>query len=70
MNHIPEASVNFLRQPDVLDKAKISKSHLWDLVAKKQFPAPVKLSPRVAVWLESEVDGWMLARVAESRAAA
>ncbi|MBA4143961.1 MAG: AlpA family phage regulatory protein [Nitrosospira sp.] len=54
---VPER--RFIKIRRVLDKVGISKSHLYALVAKKQFPAPIKLGRRSSVWMEPEVDEWM-----------
>ena len=37
------------------------------LVAKGEFPAPVKLSARRKGWLQSELIAWQQARIAASR---
>lgn len=54
-----------IRLPEVLTRTSFSRSHLYDLVSKKQFPAPIKLSPRHVGWLSSEVTSWLGQRVAE-----
>lgn len=57
----------FIKIPRVMDMVALSKSQLYALVAKKQFPAPIKLGIRSSAWLESEVEEWIEARTAESR---
>jgi prophage regulatory protein len=57
----------FLDLPQVLDVTSSSRSHIYALVAKKEFPAPIKLGTRSARWLEAEVQGWMEDRIAKSR---
>jgi prophage regulatory protein len=39
----------------------------WLLTKAKrgEFPAPLYLSPRALAWVESEVDAWLVARLAE-----
>jgi len=56
---------NFLRIPKVAKKTGLPKSTIYQYVTEGRFPPPVKVSPRVAVWLESEIDAWMIDRVAE-----
>lgn len=57
----------FIRLPEVLNLVGLSRSHLYALVGKKQFPKPVKLGIRSTAWLESEVHEWIETRTTESR---
>ena len=52
--------MQYLRITDVVEKTKLSKSHIWELSKSGNFPIPINLSPRVTVWVESEVDNWMV----------
>ncbi len=56
-----------LRPKDVAKKIGVSLSHLYQLVASGQFPQPIKLSERISVFIEAEVDEWIQKRVDESR---
>lgn len=60
-----EARVTFIRQPEVLKRTQLSRSTLYELVAKGAFPKPLKLGERINCWPEHEVNQWMLARIAE-----
>ena len=51
--------MRYLRIQDVKNKTKLCKSHIWEQVKKNNFPQPIKLSPRVTVWDEDELDSWM-----------
>lgn len=58
-------SPRFLRRKAVLDRAGgISATLLFNLEKAGDFPRHFMLSPRCAVWLESEVDEWLSARAA------
>ena len=47
-------------QPDILSRGRLSKSHLYNLMARGQFPKPCFVSgPRFTRWSASEVDAWM-----------
>lgn len=48
-----------LRLPQVLSKTGLSRSNLYRLVARGQFPKGFKLSERTVVWDEAQVDGWL-----------
>ena len=50
--------------PQVLAKTGLSKSLLYALAQKGEFPKPIKLSERSSAWVESEVNDWIDARIA------
>lgn len=50
---------NFLRIKDVMKKTGIAKSTIWLWVSEGKFPKPIKLSPRITVWMSKEIDKWM-----------
>ncbi|KAB7886423.1 AlpA family phage regulatory protein [Poseidonibacter ostreae] len=50
----------FLRIDDVVKKIGISKSTIWQWAKEDKFPKPIKISPRVTVWAEDELDNWMM----------
>ncbi|WP_308669911.1 helix-turn-helix transcriptional regulator [Xanthomonas arboricola] len=56
-------SERFLRKPEVLSRTGISRSHLYWLMDRCRFPKSIPLSPRVTVWLESDVDAWIAAQI-------
>ena len=49
-------STRYLRLPQVLDRIPVSKSTWWAGIKAGRFPKPLKLSPRVTVWLEADID--------------
>lgn len=53
--------------PDQLPEKGIrfSRPHLWRLVKEKQFPPPIKLGANRIAWVETEIDAWLRAKVAE-----
>ncbi len=52
-----------LRRKDVSAKLKISKTQIYRLVKCGDLPPPHKLSERVSVWSEAEVDAWIAQRL-------
>lgn len=72
--------VNLVKSVRVLSREELrtekgirfSRVHLHRLVKARKFPAPVKLGENTNGWVESEVDDWLRARIAErdERAAA
>lgn len=53
-----------LRLPQVLNTVGISRSTLYQLVARGDFPKPIKISRRACAWPESAVQRWIEMRVA------
>ena len=49
---------NFLRVTQVAKKIGIGKSTVWLWVKENKLPKPIKLSPRVTVWRESDIIIW------------
>ena len=45
----------FLRLPQVAELLGVSKSTVWMYARNGKLPKATKLSPRVSVWLESDV---------------
>lgn len=43
----------------------ISRSHIYALAQKGQFPKPVKLTERSSAWVASEVQDWIDTRIAQ-----
>lgn len=54
-----------LKLKTVIDVTGISRSHLYALVEKGEFPKQIKLSERSSAWIESEVQGWIDSRIAQ-----
>jgi prophage regulatory protein len=60
-----DAVDQFLRVPDVLAAAGVSRSTLYEMMESGKFPKPVKPNDDRAVrWLASEVVDWQKARIA------
>ena len=66
LEHVPRPK--FLRLSEVASRVGISRSAIYVWIAAGKFPAQVKLGSRT-VWIEAEVDAWMLERVQAGRTA-
>ena len=44
-----------IRVTDIMTKTALAKSTVWLWVSHGVFPQPIKLSPRVSVWRESDI---------------
>jgi prophage regulatory protein len=51
--------IRTIRLPEVLTKTGLSRTHVYRLIQNASFPAPHKLSERVSVWNEAEIDAWL-----------
>lgn len=60
-HHLP----SLLRLPDVRRLTGLSNSAIYRHAQNGSFPRPLKLSERSSAWVESEVRGWIAARIAE-----
>lgn len=57
--------MKFIRLPDVLARTGLKRANLYLLMQRGGFPEPVKISSRSNGWVESEVEAWIEARIAE-----
>jgi prophage regulatory protein len=55
-----------IRLPEVLSRVGVSRSTLYTMIQRGEFPASRKLSPRIAVWSDAEVSQWVASRLAEA----
>lgn len=55
-----------LRLPEVLEVTGLSRTQLYGLVDRRDFPRPIKLSGRTIAWPGSAVDGWVRGRIREA----
>jgi len=63
LNEPPKKSVRdgwrALREPAVCETCGLSKSQLWRLINRGDFPKPTKLSERVNAWDSRKIDAWL-----------
>lgn len=57
-----------LRIDSVIERTGLSKTHLYRLIERGQFPRPVKLSDRVSVWDAACIDRWLAEKFAGVKA--
>ena len=56
-------STRLLHLREVLRLTSLSRTSIYRMMARLQFPASVAMGGRVA-WVESEVESWLQARIA------
>ena len=57
-----------LRRRQVEARTGLSRSTIYQRIAEGTFPRQVRLGARCVGWIASDVENWLAARVAESRA--
>lgn len=57
----------FVRLPTILRLIPVGRSTLWEMIARGDFPPPVKLSARVSAWRSHDVHAFMASRTTAHR---
>jgi prophage regulatory protein len=68
MQNLRQAKANqdaerLIRLREVMNITGLSRSYVYSLAQKGQFPKPVKLSERSVAWIEAEVLAWIDERI-------
>jgi prophage regulatory protein len=58
------------RRREVEKVTGLSRSTLYEEIAEGRFPKPINIGTRAVAWLETEVEAWQKARIAERDAKA
>lgn len=57
----------FIKLKEVQKRCSLSKTKIYDMMKKDEFPKNVLISIKCVVWLESEIDAWMQTKISEAR---
>lgn len=57
--------MRLIRLPEVINLTGLSRSSIYKYISENTFPQSVSLGERACAWVESEVQEWVLARIAE-----
>ncbi len=52
-----------LRLPEVKKRTGLSRSSIYAMINKGQFPKQIPLGDRAVGWLEEEIDGWITEKI-------
>jgi prophage regulatory protein len=63
----PVGNQRVLRLPQVCAATGLRRSFIYQLQAQNRFPNRIKIGARAVGWLESEVQEWLIERIAQSR---
>lgn len=55
----PGVTLTLMRLHQVVKTTGVGKSRLYELVAKGDFPPPVRLGPGSVAWVDTEVQTWI-----------
>jgi prophage regulatory protein len=58
----PAEAPRFLKLEEISNKTKLGKSTILAWESQGKFPAAVRLSPAFRVWLESDINQWMMSK--------
>lgn len=61
-----QVTKRFIRRPEVVAKVGLCATTIFNLERVGKFPKHILLTPRVAVWDETEVDAWMSEQMAKA----
>lgn len=54
-----QPSARLYASPEILNRGRFSKSHLYNLMARGEFPQPaLRNGPRFTRWSGADVDAW------------
>ncbi|WP_083239585.1 AlpA family transcriptional regulator [Vibrio scophthalmi] len=62
---IGERPMRFLKLKEVMEKTALSRSAIYRKMNDGEFPQSVSLGDRAVAWVDSEVQDWVIDRVAE-----
>ena len=52
-----------LRRKEVEQRTALSRSRIYDLMGKGEFPLPVRLGSMSVAWASNEIDAWIAERL-------
>lgn len=56
-----------LRIKETMSRTGLSRGGIYARMGREEFPQSIGLGGRAVGWLESDIDGWIKSRIAESR---
>jgi prophage regulatory protein len=52
-----------IRLPEVRQRVPLSRSMIYLLIQRGEFPKPISLGRRSVAWIEAEIDAWVASRI-------
>ena len=57
--------LKLMKIKEVMDCTGLGRSTLYNYISEELFPKPVSLGTRSVAWVESEVEEWILEKIAQ-----
>ncbi|WP_028867888.1 AlpA family transcriptional regulator [Psychromonas arctica] len=57
--------MRLMKLKEVMNNTGLSRSSVYKYISEGHFPKPVPTGERSVAWLDSEIDDWILERVAQ-----
>jgi prophage regulatory protein len=51
-----------IRMPQLIEKTRISRAHIYALLSRGEFPRPIRLGRRAVGWREDDIEAWLASR--------
>jgi prophage regulatory protein len=61
--------MKLIRLKSVLSRTGLTRSTLYLMMERNEFPRPLKIAERCVAWPENEIDGWIDSKIADREAA-
>ncbi len=55
------------RLPDVLEQTGLSRSTIYEMISRGEFPRQINLGPRAVGWISDEVSDWIDSKTRDAR---
>jgi prophage regulatory protein len=65
MSAAQKTKITIIRRHEVEARTGLARSTIYDRIKKGTFPAPVSLGYKAVGWIESEIEAFLSARIAE-----
>lgn len=57
--------MKILKLKEVMSNTCLSRSSIYKYISEDRFPKPISLGARAVGWIDTEIDDWILGRIAE-----
>lgn len=64
MTHSENSHVSLLRRKSVEARTGLPRSSMYSLIAKGDFPKPVRTFGKAVAWCSTDIDAWISSRIA------
>ena len=64
VDSLAHSPLRIIRLPEVMRRVGESRSTIYDKIANREFPRPVKLGEKAVGWVETEITQYIQAKIA------